>query len=64
MSFRYMKALLLKSATIQQQIDKEMVRPKPDSLKLLELKMKRLSIKDKIMHVARMVRRRRKTAFA
>ncbi len=48
MSFRRFKSLLLKSAQIDVQIEREHKRTWPDWLRLLKLKKLRLMIKDRI----------------
>ena len=51
MSVRLFKALLYKSSQIQQKIENESSRPRPDSLRLLALKKLRLKIKDRLLHL-------------
>lgn len=48
MSFRYLRTLLLKSAQIQQAIEREYAARRPDWIRLLQLKKLRLIIKDKL----------------
>ena len=45
-SFKRMKSLLMKSASIQLEIEQESRRPNPDWRRLLTLKKQRLMIKD------------------
>jgi uncharacterized protein YdcH (DUF465 family) len=51
MSVRLFKALLYKSSQIQQKIEDESRRLRPDSLRLLALKKLRLKIKDRLLHL-------------
>lgn len=48
MSFRYLRSLLFKSASIQHAIEREQRAPHPDWMRLLQLKKLRLVIKDKL----------------
>ncbi len=59
MSFIYIRSLFMKSAKVQQQIEDELRRPAPDSIKLLSLKMKRLKIKDRIVQLSKQIRRKK-----
>ena len=62
MSVRLVKSLFFKSAQIQQEIDKEQRRVRPDQFRLLKLKKIRLAIKDRIYRAVteiRMVKGRR-----
>lgn len=52
MSVQHFKSLLFKSSQIQEQIEKEQRRPRPDWMRLLKLKKIRLSIKDKLYKIA------------
>lgn len=54
MSPKRLRSLLIKSAEIQQAIDKEHARPKPDTFRLLKLKKIRFAIKDHILKLMRM----------
>lgn len=53
MSVEYFKSLLMKSAQIQKEIEKEQSRRWPDRMRLLKLKKVRLSIKDRIERITR-----------
>lgn len=53
MSFRYLKSLLVRGASLQQAIDREESRPQPDRIRLLQLKKLRLQIKDRLYRLAR-----------
>ena len=59
MSFTYVRSVFFKSAKVQQEIEQELKRPAPDSIKLLSLKMKRLKIKDRIVQLSKAMRRRK-----
>ena len=48
MSFKYLQSLLFKSASIQHAIEREQRAPRPDWMRLLQLKKLRLAIKDKL----------------
>lgn len=48
MSLNRLTSLLLRSATLQRDIDDEQKRCRPDTLRLLKLKKLRLKIKDQI----------------
>ena len=54
MSVRLFKSLLYKSTQIQQEIEHEHRRRKPDSFRLLKLKKLRLSIKDRLHRMIQM----------
>lgn len=51
MSARRINMLMMKSAHLHDEIEKEQKRPYPDRMRLLRLKKLRLSIKDKICHL-------------
>ena len=51
MSFRLLKSLFVKSTRIQQEIEREQIRPRPDQWRLLKLKKIRLAIKDKMERI-------------
>jgi uncharacterized protein YdcH (DUF465 family) len=51
MSVRLFKSLLYKSTQIQQEIEQEHERRKPDRFRLLKLKKIRLSIKDRLQRL-------------
>ncbi len=53
MSVKFFKSLLFKSAQIQTEIEREQNRVWPDWMRLLKLKKIRLSIKDKMLRLAR-----------
>lgn len=61
MSFKRFKSLLMKSATVQLEIEKEQSRRLPDTLRLLMLKKQRLYILDKL-HTLRQHARQRSDA--
>lgn len=53
MSIQHFKSLLFRSAKIQEEIEKEHSRPRPDWIRLVKLKKIRLAIKDhleKLVH--------------
>lgn len=51
MSFQHFKSLLFKSARIEEQIEREQKRPRPDWMRLLKLKKLRLLIRDRLYRV-------------
>lgn len=53
MTFR-ISSLLYKSSRLQQQIDAEQKRPRPDWLRLMRLKKLRLRLMDRLHGIARM----------
>ena len=53
MSVKYFRSLLYKSSQIQNEIEKEQKRRIPDWMRLLKLKKIRLSIKNKLVKIAR-----------
>lgn len=53
MSVKFFKSLLFKSTQIQSEIEREQNRVWPDWMRLLKLKKIRLSIKDKMLRLAR-----------
>ena len=53
---KFLKALLLKSATIQMRIDDAMKARYPDTMRVLMLKKQRLAVKDLIMRIKRRMR--------
>lgn len=56
-TFKKLKALLMKSAVVQLEIEKESRRAFPDWIRLLTLKKQRLVIKDSINRMRKMPRR-------
>lgn len=56
MSTRFFKSLLLRSASLQREIEAEYARPKPDSLRLLRLKKLKLLVKDRLHRLMRTTR--------
>jgi uncharacterized protein YdcH (DUF465 family) len=56
MSPKRIHSLLIKSAEIQQEIEREHARPRPDTFRLLKLKKLRLAIKDRIITMLRAAR--------
>lgn len=48
MSIQHFKSLLYRSVKIQEEIEKEHRRPRPDWMRLLKLKKIRLAIKDRM----------------
>lgn len=52
MSAKHLKSLLLKSAKVQREIEREQRRRMPDWLRLLKLKKVRLVIKDRIHRIS------------
>ena len=53
MSVQHFRSLLYKSAEIEKEIEKEQSRQLPNWMHLLKLKKKRLSIKDRMLEIAR-----------
>lgn len=53
MSVRYFKSLLLKSSRLQQEIEAEQQRRRPDPFRLLKLKKLRLLIADRLQALFR-----------
>jgi len=56
-TFKKLKALLIKSAVVQLEIDHESSRRSPDWIRLLTLKKQRLIIKDSIRRLRKLPRR-------
>jgi len=48
MTIPFLKSLLIRSASLQREIEQEHARPRPDSLRLMKLKKLRLMIKDRL----------------
>jgi len=53
MSLGYLRSLLIRGTTIQQAIDREQARPRPDGIRLLQLKKLRLAIKERLYRIGR-----------
>jgi len=53
MSSVNLRSLLIRGATIQQTIEREQARPHPDGIRLLQLKMLRLAIKERLYRIGR-----------
>jgi uncharacterized protein YdcH (DUF465 family) len=53
MSVHYFRSLLMKSAVIEQEIEKEQSNKRPNWMRLLHMKKIRLSIKDRLHALAK-----------
>lgn len=53
MSTTYIRSLLVRGANVQKAIERELSRPRPDSLRLLQLKKLRLVIADRLSRLRR-----------